>query len=221
MTSVRFSSSSTLVVALSALCAGCPPVGDAERLLVEGVLEREGVERTDDTAVPIDFLSEGSRGEWWSCDLRLTAQGCVDDRHVNVYVALPSVTSIDDLGRNACVVDGVPYGVYELIEDDTDDTFAVGTELSAFVLVASNVSDPAGADLEDDEETRAASRLVSGTLEVFEKGEIDAPFRARITAETAAGNSVVAEFNGPMSAPLTVPTLEGPSTCIEDALVEN
>jgi hypothetical protein len=203
-----------------AATTGCPAVGSEERLLTRGTLEREGVERTDDAAVSIDYLSEGSRGEWWPCDLRMTAQGCVDDKHVNVYVALPNVTSIDGLARNACVVDGVPYGVYELIDDTTEDELDLGTELSAFVLVASNVSDPAGADLEDDAETLAASRLVSGTLSIFDKGRTDDPLYVKLEGTTAAGNDVTVEFNGPMSAPLTIPTLESPSTCIEDALVE-
>jgi hypothetical protein len=204
----------------TAAMAGCPPVGSAERLLLEGTLEREGIERTDDAAVVVDYLSDGSRGEWWPCDLRMTAQGCVDGKHVNVYAALPNVTSIDGLARNACVVDGVPYGVYELIDDTREDELALGTEVNAFVLVASNVNEPAGADLSDDEETHAASRLVSGTLSIFEKGRPDEPLYVKLVGRTAAGRDVTVEFNGPMSAPLTIPPLESPSTCVDDALVD-
>ena len=71
-----------------------------------------------------------------------------------------------------------------------------------------------GADFEDDDETTAASRVVSGSLEVITFGGLEGTLRYFIDGETADGNPVRVDFNGPMTNPGVIPSLEEPSTCI-------
>ena len=199
----------------------CSPVGANERLWVTGDLDREGIYDQSDSQVEVDYLSETSRGEWWPCDLRATAAGCVDGHHVNVYVGLPQITDLEGLGRADCVQDDVPYGVYELFDSNDGGQYTVGSEIALFVVIASDtVSDVPGAELTDDTETTAASRFVSGDLTVTEFGRFDDNLAFVFEGETAQGRSAKIEFHGPMTSPGVVPTLEGPNTCVENALVE-
>ena len=209
----------TAVVAAAALLAACPrvPSTDDEELGVEGSLERDGIGGVRMDEVPIDYRSTGARGEWWPCDLRLTAGGCIDDKHVNVYVALPSATTTDDVGGAACVdAEGVPFGVFELVEEQRD--FDVGSELQVFVLVASDTDGNPGALLDDDAETKAASRLASGRLSV-ERLADDGAMTIVVDGTTSGDHPVRIVFGGPVSQPGVVPPLEGPSTCVDSALV--
>jgi hypothetical protein len=208
-----------LLVAL--LLAACSPVGENERLWVTGELEREGIYDHDPTVVAIDYLSETSRGEWWPCDLRATASGCVGDHHVNVYVALPNVVELEGLGRADCVIDDIPYGVYELFDENDGGKYSLGSEISVFVVIASDVVDEVpGANLEDDNEATASSRFASGELTVTKFSGLEDNIAFKIDGTTNHGNEVLVEFHGPMGSPGAVPTLEGPNTCVDDALVE-
>lgn len=192
--------------------------GDVDALSVVGDLERDGVLSTDASTVAIDYASEGARAEWWPCDLRLTALGCVGEHHVNVYITRPNVTSLEDIGRDACVSGGVASGVYEVIDAGGEVEYTLGSDFLAFVLVASNTDDVAGADLASDDETTAASRLTSGTLRVTEFTNFDAPLALFINGETSTGNTVRIDFNGPTDS-TSVSTLEAPTSCVESALI--
>lgn len=199
----------------------CSPVGDNERLWMTGELEREGVYDNDTTAVPVDYLSETSRGEWWPCDLRVTAAGCVGEHHVNVYVGLPHIVELEGLGRAECVADEIPYGVYELFDSNAGGKYSLGSEIAVFTIVASDVVDDVpGANLEDDSETTAASRFASGELTVTEFGGVDDKFAFILDGATTHGQEARIEYHGPMSTPGVVPTLEGPNTCVDGALIE-
>lgn len=201
--------------------SACSPVGANERLWVTGELDREGIYQQDDGSVEVEYLSETSRGEWWPCDLRVTAAACVDDHHVNAYIGLPQITDLEGLGRADCVQDGVPYGVYELFDSNDGGQYSVGSELALFVVIASDsVSDVPGAELTDDRETTAASRFTSGTLTVTEFGRVEDNLAFVYEGETSQGRTAKIEFHGPMNTPGVVPTLEGPNTCVDNALVE-
>jgi hypothetical protein len=221
--SARRRSSASLVlggvIVQLALVAGCPAVGDAERLHLTGTLEREGAEGTDTSAVEVQYLSDTSRGEYWPCDLRLTALGCVGEHHVNVYVTMPQIVQVSDIGRAACVVDGVPSGVYEAFDTPGAELFTIGSDLNAYIIVASDVVEPSGAELTDDQETTAASKLATGTVNLVTFGGLDGNLRVVIDGETTEGNTVHVEFHGPMTNPGAIPLLESPSTCVESALV--
>lgn len=207
-----------LLVALG-LC-GCPRVGGEERLSVLGTLERDGISNTAVRGVEVDYLSEGSRAEWWPCDLRVTAQGCVGEHHVNVYIGRPGATVLSQIGTNQCVVDGVAGGVYEAVDAKDGGTHDLANDLTAFVVVGSNVDDTPGANLENDEETTAASFIVSGSVEFYDFNGFDGQLAFYLDGVTDEGNAVQIEYNGPSSNPGVVPVLEGPSTCVDSALVQ-
>jgi hypothetical protein len=203
------------------LAAACSPVGDNERLWVTGEFDREGIYDNDSSAVTVDYLSETSRGEWWPCDLRVTAAGCVDSHHVNVYIGLPSIVDLEGLGRADCVADDIPYGVYELFDSNSGGTYTLGSEISVFTIIASDVDgEVPGANLEDDAETTVAARYASGELRVTEFGKVDENLSFAIEGTSVNGRDSTIEFHGPMSSPGAVPTLEGPNTCVDSANVE-
>jgi hypothetical protein len=200
--------------------AACPQLTeDPEELSLSGTLDRESIFGSDAAGVVVSYRSEGARGEWWPCDARLTAQGCVGDHHVNVYISLPSVTDLGGVGTAACVSDDSVYGIYELFEESSGGTYNIGSELSVFIVVASDTDDTPGADLGDAEESTAATTLTSGTVGVFRWAGEDF-LGLEIEGTTAEGRAVSLRFTGPMSTPGVVPTLEGPSTCVESALLD-
>jgi len=202
---------------------GCDGLADPLELRVAGELEREGIFGANDAAVSVDYASTDPRGEWWPCDLRMTALACVGDHHVNVYVSLPEVADLDGVARNGCVVDGRAYGVFELFEHErggTKKTWNLGTELQAFVVIASDVDDVPGAELTRDDEATAASRIATGTLTVQFFQDLDSRLHVSIEGETTQGRAVDIDFNGPMSAPGNIPVLESPATCVPGALIE-
>lgn len=203
------------VVGLLALGAGCPQLDEVpEELHLEGALDRDSVEGSSDAPVEVAYHSGGARAEWWPCDLRLTAQSCVGDHHVNVYVTLPQVTDFGAVGQGACVSGDEAQGVYELLAEARGGEHTIGTDLHAFVLVASDMDDAPGAVLNDDEETTAATRLASGKLAITRWAGL-AGLALRLEGTTAAGREITLEFSGPASSPGAVPTLEGPSTCVD------
>jgi hypothetical protein len=194
-------------------CADDPPA-----LKIAGTLERESIERTNESPVDVDYDSLEARGEWWPCDLRLTAQGCIDGFHVNVFLGLPPVAGLDDLGLRACVDDsGEPFGVFEVIQTDADRTLTIGSDVSVFALVASDVTEGAGADLDDDAEVRAASRLTSGTVAIERFTDVEGALALTIDGVTASGRAVEIHFEGPMTNPRVITALESSTSCVDSA----
>lgn len=205
-----------------ALLGACPDLPAEDTLTLAGDLERDGVAGGSTTAVAVDFGSKNARGEWWSCDLRLTANACVGEHHVNLYVALPSVTSFDGLGRPGCVgASGQPYGAFEMLADKTaeGEPVTIPGDATVLALVASDLDGDGAADLADDVETTAASRLTEGSVTVLGIGSFDDPLSVRIEGSTANGNAVSAEFSGPTSPVPNPPPLDVARTCVAaDAL---
>lgn len=188
--------------------------GATDQLVVEGTLDRNGVTSESSDAVPVNYASELSRGDWWPCDLRVTAQECVGDAHVNVYLALPSVTDIRDVGGAGCNRDGVYFGLYEwMAEQGGRGEYQIGQEVNAFVLLASDHDDVLGADFENDTETTAVSRLVSGTLRVDRWAEYNA-IGFQLDGVTSQGREVSITFLGPTYSGSVVP-LSPPDTCLD------
>jgi hypothetical protein len=206
---------------LAAFAAGCPGglTEVEEELVVTGQLDRDSVSGSGSDAVPVDFRSSGSRGEWWPCDLRLTAQGCVGDHHVNVYLTRGDVADFGGVGGATCVSGDEADGVFEAIQARSGGTHALGSELNAWVVVASDTDDTPGAVFNDDAETTAATRLTSGELTVVNWAGLDF-IGLTIDGTTAEGRAVSISFAGPVDQPGVVPTLESPSTCVESALTE-
>lgn len=212
----------TLLCLGVALAAGCPDLPAEDTLTLQGELERDTVSGSSATAVSLDYGSKNARGEWWSCDLRLTANACVGDHHVNLYLALPNVTTFDGLGAAACVGDdGVPWGAFEVLSEKASEgePITIPGVVSVLALVASDVDGDGAADLADDVETTAASRLMDGTVTVLQLGSFDDPLSLRVEGSTANGNAVTAEFSGPTSPVPTPPPLDVARTCVAaDAL---
>lgn len=205
---------------LAAIAAtGCPTQVADEQLRLEGTLERNGDGDEDTTPVPLVFLSEGARGQWWPCDMRMTASGCVENHHVNVYITGPEGTRVDDLGRGDCIVQGVPQGVYERMDEEKAGVYTIGQDFNVFVVIASDVVEPQGANFNDDEETTAVSKLETGEVEVVRFRALEEADIA-IRGTTTAGNSVDIRFRGPMTIPNVVPPLEAPDTCVDTARLE-
>lgn len=206
-----------LLAAIAA--AGCPTQVADEQLRVEGTLERNGDGDEDTTAVPLVFLSEGARGQWWPCDMRMTASACVDNHHVNVYISGPESARVNDLGRGECIVQGSPQGVYERMDEEKAGIYTIGQDFNVFIVVASDVVEPQGANFSDDEETTAVSKLETGEVEVVRFRALEAADIA-IRGTTTAGNAVDIRFRGPMTIPNVVPPLEAPDTCVDAARLE-
>lgn len=206
-----------LVVAGLGACATA--IADVpNQLSVRGELERNGLDGEPSVAVAIEYDSGEARGEWWPCDLRLTAMGCVGESHVNVYVALPHVVDLADVGGNHCIqAGGEVHGVFEwLANAGGTGEYDLGSQLAVFVLVASDHDDVPGANFANDEETRAVSRLVSGTMRVERWADL-AGIGLRIEGVTSQGRSVDIVFSGPTSSSSVLP-LEPPATCVPSAL---
>lgn len=203
-----------------ALLGGCPTLEvPKDGLRVLGTLDRESVGSSSDEPVAVEYASEGARAEWWPCDLRLTALGCVGDHHVNVYVALPDKTSLDAVGRGDCVTGDIAAGVFEMMRAKGGrGEYAIGSEVSAFILVASDKDDVPGVKLDDDEETVAATRLVGGVLRVDRWAGAEGGLGLVMDATTAEGREVQVTFGGAARSTSVVP-VEDPSSCVESALV--
>lgn len=194
-------------------CAACTPQVAEEHLVVQGLLDRNSITETGSAAVSVDYDSPGARAEWWPCDLRITAQGCIDGAHVNLYVGLPAVATLSDLGQASCVAQGAAQGVYELLANSGGlGAYSIGSDLSAFILIASDRDDVAGADLASDAETVAATKLTGGTFFVDAWGGVTG-FGATLEATTADGREVRAQFQGPASSTDVFP-IEPPQTCV-------
>jgi len=167
-------------------------------------------------AIEVDFSDARSRGEWWPCDGRLTAQACVGDAHVNVFLGLPVFASVDELGANRCVFDGVASGAFEILQNrfDNNQDATIPGDVSAFILVGSDANGDGFVATEDAAETDGIARVVEGTLTLFSLTGFDAPLSMRLAGTTEAGDEVDVTFLGPMTVPATVPPLEGPATCV-------
>ena len=94
------------VAAVSAAGAGCSNAPSVDVLRVTGSLDGPN------GPVDVAFEDSGSRGEWWPCDGRLTAQACIGGAHVNVFFSLPVVDSVQELGSTICVEDGIAHGAF-------------------------------------------------------------------------------------------------------------
>lgn len=211
------------VAATVSLVAACPDLPEPDTLVVTGALEREGVAETDLEKVAVDYASRSARGEWWSCDLRLTAGGCVGDHHVNVWVTLPNVTNFDGLGGVSCADDeGNAFGAFELLSTSTKhgDPIRIGPDVNVLVLVASDLDANGSADLANDAETGAASKLVEGSVKVDGMGSFDDPMSVTIQGTTVDGNPMTVEMNGPTSPVPNPPALDAARTCVAGDLVE-
>lgn len=203
------------LVSALALAAGCPQLKETpEELHLVGTLDRDSIEGSSSVPVEVAYHSSGARAEWWPCDLRLTAQACVGEHHVNVYVTLPSVTGIGGVGGAACVSGDEANGVYELLAEARGGEHTLGVDLNAFVLVASDMDDAPGAVLNDDEETTAATRIVGGKLAITHWAGLMG-LSLTIEGTTQGGREISIDFSGPASSPGEVPMLEGPSTCVD------
>ncbi len=206
----------------TALAAACPDLPEEDTFTLAGDLERDAVGGSSTTAVAVDFGSKNARAEWWSCDLRMTANACVGQHHVNLYLALPSITTFDGLGHAACVGnDGQPFGAFELLAQKTGDgePITIPGDVTVLALVASDVDGDGAADLADDVETTAASRLMDGDVTVLHIGSFDDPLSLRVEGTTANGGAVLAEFAGPTSPAPNPPPLDVARTCVgADAL---
>ncbi|HEY4223219.1 MAG TPA: hypothetical protein VGO62_17800 [Myxococcota bacterium] len=198
-----------------AACNGAPP---AETLSLQGQLEREGVEDTNEQDVAVDYTSTGARGEWWSCELRMTASGCVGNKHVNAWIALPNIQHLDDLGGTGCVDgDGHPTGAFEILSQKVQagDPIEIPGDVSVLFLVASDADGDGVANLADDKETFAASRLLNGVVELKGLGSFTDPVALTISGLTAVDSlQIDLAMNGPTSPVTNPPTLDKPSSCV-------
>lgn len=191
-------------------CDGGPPTTD--------ILSIKGTLRGPIGEDNIDFSDTRSKGEWWPCDARLTAQTCVDDEfHVGVFIGRPELDGVADLGGNGCVVDGEPQGAYEILRSKFDDfgTAEIGVDVSAFVVIASDKDGDQSADVDSADESKAIAVIDDGKIEMSALAGFEDPFAMRLTG-TADGNDVVVDFLGPMSNPGFIPGLEASTTCVVD-----
>ena len=199
-----------LAIGGSVACDPGPPTADV--LHIQGTLEGP------DGPTDVQFSDSRSKGEWWPCDARLTAQACVDGEfHVGVFIARPELDAVADLGGNACVVDGAPQGAYEILRSKFDDfgTAVIGEDVSAFVVVASDIDADGSADLDDGAETRAVAVVDDGTVEMSALAGFEDPFAMRLEGK-AGDRDVVVEFRGPMSNPGVVAPLEPATSCVAE-----
>lgn len=209
-------------IAVLLLASACPDLPAEDALTLSGDLERDGVGGSSSSAVSVDFGSRNARGEWWTCDLRLTANACVGEHHVNLYLAMPSISSFDGLGGAACVGDdGEPFGAFELLEGKTRDgePITIPGDVTVLALVASDLDGDGSAELSDDAETTAAARLMDGSVSVLHIGSFDDPLSLQVTGTTATGNAVDAAFAGPTSPAPNPPPLDVARTCVDADLL--
>lgn len=211
-----------LAVLVGALACGCPHVPAAGELVVSGAMERDGVGETSLKKVDVAYTSKEAKGEWWNCELRMTAGACVGDHHVNAWIGMPGTNTFDDVGQTGCVdANGTAFGAFEqlTLKVHDGDAIAVPTDVSVLLLVASDVDGVRGADLTNDAETTAASRLVSGTVNVLSIASFDKPVILTVDGKTGAGNDVHLELNGPTSPAPQAPPLDKARTCVPSDLV--
>jgi len=207
LSSQRLILAGALAVQLGAGCGVPAPTED--------VLSVRGSFNGPTGLVDVDFSDGGSRGEWWPCDGRLTAQACVGDAHVNVFLGLPVFRELSELGGDRCVFDGVASGAFEILERkfDNNQDAKVPDDVSAFVLVGSDADGDGFVETNDGDETVAAGRILSGDITLFSLTGFDAPLALHLVGSTDAGTSIDVTFLGPMTVPAVVPALEGPDTC--------
>ena len=179
---------------------------------VEGVITIDTAVRdfAGDT-VPLSF-DAAARGEWWTCDLRLTSDVCVDGFHPAVFLGLPVYEDIDELGGNRCVDELGPSGVFEIMQN-ADNLLAIPEDVSGFVVVAADVDEDGRLDVAREGELDGVARIVSGTVELFFVGTFEQELVLRISGTTDTGADVAVDFYGPMEAYGNPPPLEPPSTC--------
>jgi hypothetical protein len=168
-----------------------------------------------DGEVAVDFRDGRSRGEWWPCDGRLTAQTCVGDAHVNVFLSLPVVDRVEELGSTICVQDGAASGAFEILKNRYDNLAdaRIPEDVSAIIVVGSD-ADGDGFVEDVDGETAGAGLVVEGTIELFSLNGFDQPLSLRLTGTVEGGAPIEVTFLGPMSVPAVVPPPEGPETCV-------
>lgn len=196
-----------LIAVVACACGNGAPADDV--LAVSATLPGPGGD------VVVDFSDARSRGEWWPCDGRLTAQACVDDAHVNVFVSLPVVDRVEELGSTICVQDGAASGAFEILKNRFDNLAdaRIPDDVSAFVVVGSD-ADGDGFTEDVEGETAGAARVLEGTIEIFSLNGFDQPLSLRLTGTVEGGAAVEVTFLGPMSVPAVVPPPEGPGTCV-------
>jgi hypothetical protein len=206
-----------VVVALLAGLGACQSAPPANELSVFGKLERDGFDGVAQD-VAISYGSKNARGEWWNCELRMTATACVGDHHVNAWIAMPNVQSLDKLGGTSCIgTDGKPFGAFEELTQKlgAGEPAQVPGDVQVLFLVASDKNGDGIANLADDKETVAASRLLNGTVEVKELGSFNDPVALTISGLTSLDSlQVNLDMNGPTQPVPNPPTLEPPSSCV-------
>jgi hypothetical protein len=198
-------------------------------LRVDGLLDAVG----DNQSYSISHADGAASGVWWPCDAMFSSTGCTNDRFVRVFLTLPTVNEIIDVGQRECVDDGgteddlsddVADGVYEeLLRRFADGSaLTIGTDINVFVLVAADTDGEAGADVRDPAETAALTKLVTGSLEIR---RLSADFNDEasfvINGATSGQGPVELEFRGPMSNPALVQrTVPQSSACVAPAPLE-
>ena len=201
-----------VAVAVVAVTSGGAGLGCGNGLPTEDVLTVQGVV----DGVDIDFEDGTSRGEWLPCDLRLTSTTCVDDRfHVSVFVGLPGHQGFEDIGGASCVEDGVAQGAFEIMKaaEAGNDNPVIGVDVSAFILVGSDVDGDGSADFNNPDETLAAVQLTEGTIDIASLQGFDDPLLITI-AGSASGEDIEVTFLGEMSVPRVVSGIESANTCV-------
>ena len=194
-----------VVVVAAGLGGGCSDWPAEGRFGVATTVVGEGGD------VVVDF-NEAARGEWWTCDLHLTSDACIDGFHVAAFLGLPVYDDVDELGSARCVDEIGPSGGLEIIAA-ADGTLVIPTDVSAFVLVASDVDGDGLLDLDREDEVHGRAQIVAGVVDVFGFGTFEQPLSLRITGTTAAGDDVVIDFSGPMKALGDPPPLAAKNTC--------
>lgn len=163
----------------------------------------------DDVVVAFDAAA---RGEWWTCDLRLTSDACIDGFHPAVFLGLPVYDDIDELGGNRCVDELGPSGVFEIMQA-ADNLLTIPADLSGFVVVAADADDDGILDTAREGELHGSARIVSGTVELFFVGTFEQELVLRLTGVTDGGDDIAVDFYGPMQAFGNPPPLQPSSTC--------
>ena len=169
------------------LASACPNVPPADELSVRGKLERDGVEGTNLQDVEVAYASHEAKGEWWSCELRMTAGACDGDHHVNVWLAMPGTVHFADLGHAGCVdPDGNPFGVFEVLTDKLahGENVLVPDDVEVLVRLASDKNGDGTADVADDAETKAAARMLKGNVEIVSLGTFNDPVALSVAGLT-------------------------------------
>ncbi len=194
-----------VVVACVAACGNDRPIENV--IAVDAVLAD-----FDGTAVPLS-LNAAAHGEWWTCDLRLTTDACVDDNHVSVFVGLPVYDDFSELGGNRCVDEFGPSGVFEIMSAASSDELDIPGDLSGFVVAGADADDDGVLDTARAGELYGAAHIVKGTVQLFFVGTFEQELVLRISGTTDTGADVAVDFSGPMIAVGNPTPLEPSSTC--------